>query len=167
MEPQTYNFALENLKINKKNISNKITLFNCGLSSENKEIQTLYLPNRDGISTYNVDWLNEYAPKSIQKSMLINCKIEKASEKLKQLIEENSINNIIFKIDVEGAEYEIMQDLAINYPDIFNKIEILVGDTHCGFEPFLKIITPFDFKIIEACPSEKGTCSFIMVRKQN
>lgn len=164
--PQTYKLALKNIKLNNKVLQNKIHAYNLGLGAENKEIDALYIPNRDGISTTNLEWLKSYAPNVVQKAKPTECKIVKASVFLKDLIEQHNISNIIFKIDVEGAEYEILQDLADNYPEIFNKIEIMIGDTHCGFERFLRIIAPYNFKIVEAVPETNGSCSFLLVKNR-
>lgn len=164
--PQTFKLAVKNIKLNNKYLQNKIHAYNLGLGSENKEIVALYIPNRDGISTSNLKWLKSYAPNVVQKAKPTECKFVQASVFLKELIEQNNISNIIFKIDVEGAEYEILQDLSDNYPDIFNKVELMVGDTHCGFEPFLRIIAPYNFKIIEAVPEANGSCSFLLVKNR-
>lgn len=164
--PQTFKLAVKNIKLNNKYLQNKIHAYNLGLGSENKEIVALYIPNRDGISTSNLKWLKSYAPNVVQKAKPTECKFVQASVFLKELIEQNNISNIIFKIDVEGAEYEILQDLSDNYPDIFNKVELMIGDTHCGFEPFLRIIAPYNFKIIEAVPEANGSCSFLLVKNR-
>ncbi|MCD7879221.1 MAG: FkbM family methyltransferase [Candidatus Gastranaerophilales bacterium] len=164
--PQTFKLALKNIKLNNRFLQNKIYAYNLGLGSENKEIEALYIPNRDGISTSNLEWLKSYAPNVVQKGKPTECKIVQASVFLKELIEQHNISNIIFKIDVEGVEYDILQDLADNYPEIFKKIEIMIGDTHCGFEKFLKIVAPFNFKIVEAKPETNGSCSFILINNR-
>ncbi|MGN1153456.1 MAG: FkbM family methyltransferase [Candidatus Gastranaerophilaceae bacterium] len=160
--PQTYKLAMKNLKLNNKYLQNKIQAYNLGLGAENKEVEALYIPNRDGISTLNLEWLESYAPKVVTKAKSTKCKIIQASTFLRDLIEQQNISNIIFKIDVEGAEYDILQDLADNYPAIFEKISIMIGDTHCGFEKFLRIIAPFNFKIIDAQPEMNNSCSFLL-----
>ncbi len=162
--PQTYKLAKKNINLNNKYLQNKIRLYNLGLSAKTGEIDALYFPYRDGISSSNIDWLKSYAPKALKRARLTKCKVVQASKFLKDLIKQHDISNIIFKIDVEGAEYEILSDLAVNYPEIFEKIEILIGDTHCGFEEFLRIIAPYNFKIIEACPQSNGSCSFLLVK---
>lgn len=159
--PQTFNFALKNIKLN-NTLSKKIHIYNIGLGAKETKKQALYIDYRDGISTINNEWLTSYAPAAATKAKPVMCNIAQSSVFLKNLIEKEQISNIIFKIDVEGAEYEILQDLADNYPEIFNKIEIMIGDTHCGFEKFLKIISPFNFKIIEAKPETNGSCSFVL-----
>ena len=164
--PQTFKLALKNIKLNNKYLQNKIHAYNLGLGSENKEIEALYIPNRDGISTTKLEWLKSYAPNVVPKAKQTLCKVVQASVFLKDVIEQHNISNIIFKIDVEGAEYEILQDLADNYPAIFEKIEIMIGDTHCGFEKFLRIIAPFNFKIVEAQPEPNGSCSFLLINNR-
>ncbi len=164
--PQTYKLAMRNIKLNNEYLQNKIHLYNLGLGAENTEIEALYIPNRDGISTANIEWLKSYAPNVIPKSKKTKCKMVKSSIFLKELIETQKLSNIIFKIDVEGAEYDILQDLSDNYPEIFNKIEIMIGDTHCGFDRFLRIVNPYNFKIIEAVPEAHDCCSFLLVKNR-
>lgn len=162
--PQTFNFALKNLALN-KGLKKKINIYNYGLGAETKEIEALYLPNRDGISTINQEWLQTYAPKAAITANPMKVQLVQASFCLKDIIEHRDISNIIFKIDCEGAEYKILQELADNYPQLFEKIEIMIGDTHCGFEKFLKIIAPFNFKIIEALPEKNGCCAFLLCKR--
>lgn len=162
--PQTFNFALKNIALNEK-LKKKINIYNYGLGADTKETEALCVPYRDGISTINQEWLQAYTPHAATAKP-VTVQLVQASFFLKDLIEHRDIANIIFKIDCEGAEYEILQDLADNYPQLFEKIEIMIGETHCGFEKFLKIIAPFQFKIIEALPEKNGCCSFLLRKKE-
>lgn len=163
--PETFNFALKNLELNKE-LKKKINIYNYGLGNDTKETEAFYLPNRDGISTINHEWLQSFSPDSIPIAASVKVQIVQASFFLQDLIEHRDISNIIFKIDCEGAEYEILQDLADNYPQIFDKIEIMTGETHSGFEKLLKIITPFKFKVAEAQLLKNEPCNFILCKME-
>lgn len=163
--PQTFKFAEKSIKTNRKDIQKKIKRFNFGLSNISNTIESYYLKNRDGISSLNLNFLNNYAPKEINNIKKTKCKVRKASEVLKKLIEKNKIENIIFKIDVEGAEYDIIENLSINYPEIFDKIDLIVGDTHLGFEEFIKYIPEDKFSVEWKNPLNNGTCAFEIIRK--
>lgn len=137
--PLTYQYALKSIKLNEE-LKNKIKLFSFGLGKLNQTIQGHYIPSIDGISSIDKDFLIPFVSlarpeeRDLLMNSLINvqCEVKKSSEVLKEIIEKDNIENIILKIDVEGAEYEIIEDLAENYPEIFEKIEIVIGEAHKG-----------------------------------
>lgn len=157
--PETAEIAKRNLDLN-PSCSKKISFYNFGLAEEEKEILINRLPHRDGCNTINNNFLNNYMPEEKGKGINELCHVKRASDVLKSIVETNRIENIIFKIDVEGAEYEIMKDLHYNYPEIFEKICLLVGDTHLGFEDFYKYLPQDKFKIVYANKQTNGCCPF-------
>ncbi len=161
--PQTYDFMQKNIKLNPK-YKNKIQSFHFGLGKENTEIVIDRLESRDGCNTINPAFIDSYMPEEKGKGVPQKCEIKKASIVLKELIEKNKLDNIIFKIDVEGAEYDIIEDLSENYPEIFSKINILVGDTHLGFDKFFKYL-PSEYKIVWKEEHANGTCPFEIINK--
>ncbi len=83
--------------------NNKIAVFNFGLANKNKELTICV--NKDSSSLF----------KNYGKLQIAKCK--KASE----FIYSNSIGIIdIMKINIEGAEYELLEDLIMN--DVIRKI---------------------------------------------
>lgn len=159
----TAKFAQKNIDINLK-YKNKIFLYPFGLGKEDKEITIETLPHRDGCNTIEQSFFDSYMPDERGKGIFQTCKIKKSSQIIKKIVEENKIENIIFKIDAEGAEYDILEDLRDNFPEIFNKIEILVGDTHLGFEKFYNILPENKFKIVYANKQEDGCCPFEIIK---
>ena len=79
-------------------------------------------------------------PEEIGRGIPQICDVKKASEILKPIIIGNDVKNIILKIDAEGAEYDIFEDLRDNFPEIFDRVEIIVGDAHLGFERFFNCL---------------------------
>lgn len=159
MVPQTVEFAQKVLALNPK-YTTKIDLHAFGLGKENQTVEIKRLPHRDGCNTTNDAFFNNYMPEEIGKEVIEKCKIRKASEVLKDIIEKNSIDNIILKIDVEGAEYDIFEDLKNNYPTIFDKMVLIIGETHLGFEDFYKYIPQDKFTIVSTQKQENGCCPF-------
>jgi FkbM family methyltransferase len=144
--PETYKYALKSIELNTK-LKNKIKLLNFGLGKFNKTISGYHIPYLDGISSIDKDFLISFVastyPEAIDSVMETPCEIKKASEVSKEIIEENNISNIIFKIDVEGAEYDIIDDLSENYPEVFDKIEIIIGEAHNGHLAMAKLSKTF------------------------
>jgi FkbM family methyltransferase len=119
--PTLFNYSKKIIELNSSAIREKIEMFNFGLGSEDTK--------------FIMDTYDKYIC-SEKKSEVT---VKQASKILKEIIKKENICDIIFKIDVEGAEYEIIKDLKDNYPEIFTRISILCGETHSGFKKF------FDF----------------------
>lgn len=164
--PQTFQYALENLALNKKDVKKKINIYNYGLGNDTKEIEAFHVPYRDDISTVNQEWLQSCAPHLAADAQPVSVQLVQASFCLKDLMEHREISNIILKIDANGAEYEILQDLADNFPKIFEEIKIITGKTYFELDTILKILTPFNFKLVSAQPKERG-CSFLLSKQNN
>ena len=160
--PQTFEFLQKNIDLNPK-YKDKIHPYCFGLGKEDCEI-IYYSDGRD----YAISMCKEAILKTnnnIENIKEQKAKIKKTSNVLKQIIEENSIENIILKIDVEGAEYDIFDDLVENYPEIFDKIVKIVGETHLGFDKFYEKIENYGFEVIWSEPHENGTCLFELCKR--
>jgi FkbM family methyltransferase len=160
--PQTYNYAMENINLN-PNYKTKIYFFDYGLGAEDKDVTVQHLSHRDGISSMVPEFLQNYAPN--EKTITMCVQIRKASETLRQIILENAVDDIIIKVDAEGAEYQIFDDLIQSFPEIFSKVKMIVGETHLGFDTFYNKIKPFGFEAVWTEPHNNGTCPFEIIRK--
>ena len=163
--PQTFELLKKNIDLNPE-YKDKIHPYCFGLGKENTDIEIKRLDHRDGCNTINQDFIQNYMPEEIGKGVPVKCEIKRASEVLKQLIVENNIENIILKIDVEGAEYDIFDDLVENYPEIFNKVQKIVGETHLGFDRFFNKIKSFNYEITWKNPLKNGTCPFELSKRE-
>lgn len=164
--PQTFKFALENLALNKKDVKKKINIYNYGLGKDTEEIKAFLVPYRDDLSTVNQEWLQSCAPHLAADAQPVRVQLVQASFCLKDLMEHREISNIILKIDANGAEHEILQDLADNFPKIFDEIKIITGKTYSELDAILKILTPFNFKLVSTQPKE-SSCSFLLSNQNN
>lgn len=145
LNEHTFEIAARNVELN-LSLKEKISIFNYGLGNKDENLKSYYLPHRDGICTTSLEFLKGYAPAELERVVEMECYIKKASTTLKEIIEKNSIKNIIVKIDVEGAEYDIINDLIKEYPDFFNKVSLIIGEAHLGLDPLTKALNPFNFK---------------------
>ncbi|MCK9152233.1 FkbM family methyltransferase [Methanobacterium alcaliphilum] len=130
IDDNTYEIALENFKLN-KTLSNKINAYNFGLYDEEKDLELYYIPGYDGITTANLEfaktqseWVREQKQMKIKKS-----KVKMASDVISTIIKnENITSNIVLKIDTEGAEHKIIDDLISH--DLLDKIDVIMGEIH-------------------------------------
>lgn len=137
--PQTASFAKINFLLNTMKIRNKIQLYEFGLAANDMEITAFHYEKNDSISNINYNFNTDY----IHDNSYIKVKtlVVQASRFLRRILFEHE--NVILKIDVEGAEHEIFEDLFENYPEIFNKIQLILGEIHANPEPIfakLKIL---------------------------
>jgi hypothetical protein len=76
------------------------------------------------------------------------------------------IAKIIYKMDIEGAEYEIMRDLVDNYRERFDRVDIINRESHLGFDEFPEIVQAagqnYAFEYCNHSPN--NCCSFFEPR---
>jgi len=126
----TYDFALENLDLNPE-LANKIKAHNFGISDKDDEIDIYCLPGSDGITTTELEftnvqseWLKWKEQMKIEKAM-----IKEASAIILDIIKKDNINsNIVLKIDTEGSEHKILDNLINN--DVLDKFDLIMGENH-------------------------------------
>lgn len=124
---ETYQFALENLSLN-PSLKSKIEPFNFGLSDKNTTQDVYFLPHRDGISSVNYDFIKNYAPEELDKLTVTKVQLRKSSEVISDLLNKDSSEQKILKLDAEGAEYSVLPDLYSK--DLLKNFNIIVGDMH-------------------------------------
>lgn len=129
IDPETYTKALSNINLN-PNLANKIIPYNFGLSNENEEVNLYYINGCDGINTMFTEVVNlqsEFKDKTNLNTKKVY--VKKANEVLSNIIEnENITSKIVLKIDTEGAEYNIIENLIES--NIISKIDVLLGEGH-------------------------------------
>lgn len=98
---ETYNQALENIRLNDQYIRDKIKTFNVALSNCNEKRKISYNAEFSGGNT--ILWGNG--------KNITEIEVKKASEVIKPILDENKDKFIVFKIDCEGSEYDIFESL--------------------------------------------------------
>jgi len=142
----TYEFALENLELNPE-LAQKIKAYNFGLSDKDGEIDIYCLPGSDGITTAELeftniqpDWLKWKEQMKVEKAV-----IKEASTIILDIIKKDNINsNIVLKIDTEGSEHKILDNLIDN--NLLDKVDLIMGENHLGEDLDEKLV---GFKNIE------------------
>lgn len=112
----SFDKALKNAELN-PSLSNKIQLFNIGISDENAELLVNTPEDTFGVSINDVQ-------KGQDKII-----IKEASELLGPIINTHlGKQKILLKLDCEGSEYDIIENL--DKSGLLSKIDVIIGEWH-------------------------------------
>lgn len=134
--PETFAFAKYNISLNKEYLESKgikVNIFNYGIGDKDATLQLRSISGRDGVST--IEGLHNSAVADNSKGQSINVKIcGVSSEFEKRFAEINDLGlHKILKIDVEGAEYGIFEELCKTGQ--IKQFDLIIGEAHNGIEP--------------------------------
>jgi FkbM family methyltransferase len=163
VDNDTYKFALKNFKLNPK-ISKKIIGYDFGLSNRNDDnYELMYIPGEDSVTTIDKKFASDYYSDSRKKRCQTKpAVLRKASEIIDEIITEKAIKaEIILKIDVEGAEYDILKDL--NQKGVLKKFSLILGECHDGMKKLEKYLN--DFKLVDSTKITEKLYNFCYIRK--
>lgn len=162
----TFELAKENVLLN-PHLQDKIAVYNFGLGKNDEQLECFYLPHRDGICTTSYEFLEDYAPEELDKVVKKQISIRQTSRVLQELVEASDpVQRFILKIDVEGAEYDIMEDLTQHYPELLKRLDLIIGEAHLGLEPLDLALSGFGFQNISQKNYNAKTQDFLYVRPQ-
>ncbi len=163
-DPNTFNFAEYNVSLNPE-LSNKIEIHNFGLAAQNGNMD-FFIANRDGVNSTAPQLLSVLSKRERKKLKKTKVVVQKASNEVQRVL--NSVNKdikVILKIDVEGAEYEIFDNLCKE--NIINKVDLIIGDSHYGLAPIVEQLLPFGFELINlTLPDKKSMCQGFIFEKK-
>ena len=131
--PETYQMALDNIQMNDDKIKEKLIPHNYGLNDKSQNIEVLY----DSKYTTNMRIDGGQRLHGEQEKM-VQIKTMVASEVIHNIISEYLDKKIVLKIDCEGSEYSIFDNLLAS--GILNKVYIILLETHDGRENEIKSI---------------------------
>ena len=120
----TYTQAVYNLGLN-PNYSNKIETFNYGLGGSTRLEKVLYNPQAKGNCGIRLD-SSLVIDKDNANEIEIN--IKNIGEVIPQLLAQHPDQKKVFKIDCEGAEYEIVEKLS--ELNLFVDVDVLLIEWH-------------------------------------
>ncbi len=160
----TYALAQENVALN-PNLEGNIYLYNFGLGNKDEQITCYYLPHRDGICTTSYEFLKNYAPEELDRVIQKDILIRKASNVMQELLKAiDPLSRIALKIDVEGAEYDILENLSNEYPEFLERVDLIIGEAHFGMERINITLEPFGFKDVSHKNYNPKTADFLFAK---
>jgi FkbM family methyltransferase len=130
--------AKNNLKLNPQ-ISNKIEIFNFGLSDHDGEIEVAFNPDLPGQMSTIID---RFADKGYGKE---TATLKRASKILTPIFARHG-KNIMLKIDCEGGEREIIPDLAKF--ELLGHVSVIIMEWHNGIvQPLEDLVKKHGFNV--------------------
>ena len=139
----TYDQAVYNLELNKA-YSHKIESFNFGLGGSNRVEQVLYNSQAKGNCGIRLESSLVIEKKNAKE---IDITIKDVSAILPALMAKHSGQQLVLKIDCEGAEYEILQKL--NDANLLVAIDVLLIEWHDKGAKILEdLLIANDFRVV-------------------
>jgi FkbM family methyltransferase len=138
---ETFEFAKYNVALN-PHLSSKIEIYSYGLGATDATANLFKNADRDSISTIDLAQNKYLGKKDIAAMHVESVTIKKSSNEVKNRLNEVKSrlkmvgeNKIILKIDVEGAEYEIFNDLCES--GMIAVFDLIIGKAHNGLQPIV------------------------------
>ena len=146
----TYKKAEYHKKLNPQ-LAKKIKLYNFGLLDKNNFENLYFLKGADTLSTLEENFVNiEFQLKAAKDDVETKLvEVKKASEVIKKIIDEDNITSkIVLKLDTEGSEYKIINDLIDS--GIIYYVDLILGEGHkfCD-EDFDEKLKNLGFKLLK------------------
>ena len=117
--PDTYQMALDNFELNKKEIKEKIIPNNVAVTDKEGYIDV-------AVDTDVTGWRSLFVDKADVPQIRIKCLA--AVDVVRKIVDENSNNKIIIKCDTEGSEFLIFESLGKT--DLLKEIDAIVMEYH-------------------------------------
>lgn len=138
----TYNDLIANLKMNPE-LASKITPNNYGIAKTNTELEVDYCPTFSSVASISGPLLDTGSRALIRESI----SLRKASEIVKGVISEHPTLDLIVKLDCEGSEYEIMEELDEN--ELIPSVSAFLIEWHKkGAEPLIARLEKNRFHVL-------------------
>lgn len=122
----TYEMAKMNFKINEK-IAKVAAIENIGLGGNNRNETFIFNRDNKGNSGVRGELSPSYAFENLA-NVKVDVVIKDSTEILNKIIESNANNSIVVKMDCEGAEYEIFENIVNS--KIIEKIDVFMIEWH-------------------------------------
>ena len=146
----TYDKAVYHKKLNPQ-LADKLKLHNFGISNKNSKEELYFLKGADTLSTLEPDFVDiEFQLKAAKDKVETKLvEVRRASEVIGHIVERDNIKSkIVLKIDTEGSEYKIIDDLIQS--NTINEVDLILGEGHkfCDEDIGLKLENA-GFKLIK------------------
>lgn len=159
----TYRWAQENFSMNPQ-VASKIDSYNFGLLDEDKELDVFFVEGEDGVSTMDETFVDSYWSEERKRKKQVRTEhVKKASAVFGSLFKECKGGYLkILKIDCEGAEYKIFEEIDAH--DLIDEFDIIIGGCHYGMEGLEKYLERFS--CVSKMEESKDVVQFCYLNKQ-
>lgn len=142
LNPSTFALAKENFSFNPQ-VASKIQAYNYGISDKNQEVDMFYVEGADGVCSMEENFVESFWSEDYKKrKKTCKAKIKQAAPLFEELFNECENQTLkILKIDCEGAEYGIFEDLRQR--NLVNSFDIIIGEAHHGMERLIPYLDSF------------------------
>jgi len=124
----TYEEALRNIQLNGR-LAPKITTYPIGLGQEDRTLETLYDKEASGGMSTTVDRFRDASPIfKKEKAAVEQVTVRNALAVLEPIVLQHQQDQIVLKVDTEGAEFEIFKTL--DEGGLLKKIDIVMLEYH-------------------------------------
>jgi len=162
INPNLFQYIEENREMNKE-LFEKIVVNNYGLSNKSYIMDLFILDNDDGVTTSDKEFFTKYwSDKRKKLARKEKVKVIESSREIKKYIQRYPNSNFILKIDVEGAEYQILPNLYRNH--ILEKFDIIFIEVHKGILTLEKYLE--NFKIVGLEKHSDDLVTFVALKYQ-
>lgn len=144
LSPKTFEWALQNFALN-SDLKEKITPHNFGLWAENGQVDICDCSKADGNTCISscVSEQDYLRSKMQNKNHLVaKADVKKSSAVFSSLIDERKPDEKkVLKIDIEGAEYVVFEDLYKH--NVLQQFDVIIGEAHNGLAGLEKYLDNF------------------------
>jgi len=159
---QTLEQAKKNLQLNNLNDS-QVILFPFAVGSKEMKLEVDYDENRPGDNSIIEEFLDDAdarQKRGMKKETIVVRQFEECIEKIR---EQNAKEQFCLKMDCEGCEYDIIENLIRRNSKIMNIFDEIVIELHRKNNKLLKSWIEKDFVVTM---KQKGNCSLLYGTKK-
>ena len=144
LDSDIYELALQNFALNKI-LAEKITPYNFGLWNENNQVDIFKGEIEGNTCISSCVSEQKYLKKNMQRKKLkaiVKANVKKSSEIFSPMLAEIKPEvKKVLKIDIEGAEYAVFEDLYEH--NLLQQFDVIVGELHNGLAGIEKYLNDF------------------------
>lgn len=133
--PDTYQQALDNFSLNNDSIKNKIHPFNIAVT-DREEVKTI------AVNAEQTGWRSIFCDDDNREKVQIHCK--PAAEIVAKISAENQDRKLVLKIDVEGSEFVIFEDLGKT--NLLEAVDGIIMEYHGRPGAITNVLDRYGFK---------------------
>ncbi len=146
----TYEAAKKNIELNIE-LSGKINLLNCGWSNETSLLEAIVIWDTGATNSINNHFIDHFSSSNnidVQSNSKEQLYIKESKTELLSIIKKHINQPIILKMDIEGSEYDCLENIA----DALSYVDILIVEWHFqGYKSITEQLEKYNFVWFNEC----------------